>query len=215
MGIHNEPGTAKLSLPKTADLVNEMLSKIVDTTDKDRSFVPFKNDGSDEVVLLVNNLGSISELELGGIVHECEWLLFTYLVVLEMLQHHRYSKHEVDIDNPAVSWLRNKKYTVRRVLAGTYMTSLNMPGFSLTLLSLPQGGSEPFSSQQILSWLDAPADAPGWKYYSSQEPGKVGEKAAAESEAPKAKEVDLAREFLSSSLPPTLSLKYECISTTM
>ena len=70
MGIHNEPGTDKLPLPKTADLVNEMLTRITDTQDKERAFVPFKNDGSDEVVLLVNNLGSISELEFGGITNE-------------------------------------------------------------------------------------------------------------------------------------------------
>lgn len=71
MGIHNEPGTQKLPLKSTADLVDNMLSKITDTSDKDRSFVPFKGDGSDEVVLLVNDLGSISELEMGGITHEC------------------------------------------------------------------------------------------------------------------------------------------------
>jgi dihydroxyacetone kinase len=70
MGIHNEPGTQKLPLKSTADLVDNMLSKITDTTDKDRSFVPFKGDGSDEVVLLVNDLGSISELEMGGITNE-------------------------------------------------------------------------------------------------------------------------------------------------
>lgn len=56
----------------TADLVGQMLAKIVDTADTDRSFVPFRGDGNDEVVLLVNNLGSISELELGGIAHEGE-----------------------------------------------------------------------------------------------------------------------------------------------
>lgn len=70
MGIHNEPGTQKLPLKSTADLVDNMLSKITDTTDKDRSFVPFKHDGSDEVVLMVNDLGSISELEMGGITNE-------------------------------------------------------------------------------------------------------------------------------------------------
>ena len=70
MGIHNEPGTSKLSLSKVSTVINEMLTKITDTTDKDRSFVPFKNDGSDEVVLFVNNLGSVSELELGGIANE-------------------------------------------------------------------------------------------------------------------------------------------------
>ena len=40
MGIHNEPGTDKLPLPKTADLVNEMLTRITDTQDKERAFVP-------------------------------------------------------------------------------------------------------------------------------------------------------------------------------
>jgi dihydroxyacetone kinase len=72
------------------------------------------------------------------------------------------------------------------------MTSLNMPGFSLTLLLLPNGGNEQYSSKEILSLLDASASAPGWKYYSAQEPGKLDAKAA-EVSAPKAKEVDLPR----------------------
>jgi hypothetical protein len=70
MGIHNESGTSKHKVGTTAELVDQMLSKIVDTQDKDRSFVPFKGDGSDEVVLLVNGLGAVSELEMGGIVNE-------------------------------------------------------------------------------------------------------------------------------------------------
>jgi len=43
---------------------------ITRTDDPERSFVPFMNDGMDRVILLVNNLGSISELELGAIVGE-------------------------------------------------------------------------------------------------------------------------------------------------
>ncbi len=70
MGIHNEPGTTKLSLPKTSELVATMLKTITDTTDSDRSFVPFKGDGSDEVMLMVNCLGAISQLEMSGITHE-------------------------------------------------------------------------------------------------------------------------------------------------
>ena len=72
MGIHNEPGASKLPLPKVSELVANMLSKITDTNDKDKAFVPFKNDGSDEVVLLVNCLGAISELEMSGITNEGE-----------------------------------------------------------------------------------------------------------------------------------------------
>lgn len=43
---------------------------ITRTDDPERSFVPFKNDGSDRAILLVNNLGSVSQLELGAIVGE-------------------------------------------------------------------------------------------------------------------------------------------------
>ncbi|ORX36613.1 putative dihydroxyacetone kinase 1 [Kockovaella imperatae] len=141
MGIHNEPGTSKHDLSSVSELVASMLSKITDTTDKDRSFVPFRNDGTDEVVLYINNLGSISELELGGIANE------------------------------AIQWLSKKGIKVRRAISGTFMTSLNMPGFSLTLMLLP-GPNEPFTSAQILELLDAPASAPGWKWTAS-EPGTL------------------------------------------
>ena len=93
---------------------------------------------------------------------------------------------------PAIKWLDNKKIKTRRVLAGTYMTSLNMPGFSLTLLLLPRSGDK-YSSQQILELLDAPASAPGWAWTSKAEPGKIGARTQ-EAVAAKGKEVDLARE---------------------
>ncbi|WWC99517.1 dihydroxyacetone kinase [Kwoniella sp. B9012] len=163
MGIHNEAGTHKLELPSIAQLVDQMLSKITNTDDPERSYVPFKNDGSDEVVLLVNNLGAISELEIGGITGE------------------------------AVKWLQSKNIKTRRVLSGTYMTSLNMPGFSLTLLLLPgKSESSTYSSSQILEYLDAPASAPGWAWTSGKEPGVVGAKVDEVVQEKKGKEVDLA-----------------------
>ena len=68
MGIHNEPGHTRLSpVPERSKLIEQMLGLILSTTDKERSFLPLKNDGSDEVVLMVNNLGGLSELELAGI----------------------------------------------------------------------------------------------------------------------------------------------------
>ncbi|WVN85868.1 dihydroxyacetone kinase [Cryptococcus depauperatus CBS 7841] len=147
MGIHNEAGSSKLDLTTVSDLVSNMLSRIVDTTDKDKSFVPFKNDGTDEVVLLVNDLGAVSELEMGGITNE------------------------------AVKWLQSKKIKVRRVFSGTYMTSLNMPGFSLTLLLLPSASEKSlYSSLQILEYIDSPASAPGWKWHAAKEPGILGDK---------------------------------------
>lgn len=80
MGIHNEPGTNKLSLPKVSELVAQMLTKITDTTDKDRSFLPFEGSG-DEVVLMVNNLGAISELEMGGITSDGQLLTLFFAFV--------------------------------------------------------------------------------------------------------------------------------------
>ena len=76
------------------------------------------------------------------------------------------------------------------------MTSLNMPGFSLTLLLLPRDGEGKYSSTQILQLLDAQADAPGWAWTSKSEPGKLDAKTA-EAEVAKTKEIDLARELLS------------------
>lgn len=59
-----------MKLPKTPGLIRLMLDYITVTTDPERSFLPFKNDGTDEVVLLVNNLGGLSEMELSAIAGE-------------------------------------------------------------------------------------------------------------------------------------------------
>ena len=69
MGIHNEPGTDRIQIPSTKQLVRHMLKKITNTVDPDRSFVPFTRE-NDEVVLLVNNLGAISEIEMKAITGE-------------------------------------------------------------------------------------------------------------------------------------------------
>jgi dihydroxyacetone kinase len=69
MGIHNESGHKRLSpVPKLSDLIPQLLDLMTSISDPDRSFVSFK--GNDNVVLLVNNLGGVSELELGSIVIE-------------------------------------------------------------------------------------------------------------------------------------------------
>ena len=69
-GIHNEPGVKTMPLPKTPELIRLMLDYITSTTDNERSFLPFQNDGGDQVVLLVNNLGGLSEMELAAIAGE-------------------------------------------------------------------------------------------------------------------------------------------------
>jgi len=128
MGIHNEPGSerAKESLP---GLVKKMLAQMLDPNDKDRNFLSVSKE--DKTVLLVNNLGGVSVLELGGITDEVvKQLKATYGV--EPL----------------------------RILAGTYMTSLNGMGFSISLLKLQD--TELGHGKSMLELLDAPAEATGW-----------------------------------------------------
>ncbi|KAJ9093839.1 hypothetical protein QFC21_006210 [Naganishia friedmannii] len=134
MGIHNESGISKRKLPPARELITSMLSYITNTSDTERAFLPFKHDGQDRVVLMVNNLGGLSELEMGLVAHET-------LAVLD----------EQGIE-------------VVRANVGSFMTSCNLPGFSLTLLLLPRDEDQPiFTAERILELLDAPASAPGWK----------------------------------------------------
>ncbi|KAJ7292578.1 Dak kinase, partial [Mycena rebaudengoi] len=102
LGIHNESGNKRLSpIPPLSKLIPLLLDYITSTSDAERAFLPFQNDGKDEVV---NNLGGMSELEIGGVV--------------------RTTRDELATRNIVVS----------RVLAGTFMTSLNIPGFSISLV---------------------------------------------------------------------------------
>ena len=129
MGIHNEPGSQLVKTGLTG-LVTTMLSQLLDATDEDRAFVHISHQ-EDQLVLLVNNLGGVSNLELGGIVTE----------IVQQLEKH-YHIHPV------------------RTLSGTYMTSLNGSGFSITLLRLTPTGLGP--GKEMLDLLDAPAAAIGW-----------------------------------------------------
>jgi len=128
MGIHNEAGSERkcTDLP---GLVKTMLEHCLNAADQDRSFSSISD--KDEVVLLVNNLGGVSPLELGGITNE----------VVEQLDG-------------------TFKIKPVRILSGTFMTSLNGLGFSITLLKVTdlQLGGGP----SLLELLDAPAEASGW-----------------------------------------------------
>ncbi|KAI0433107.1 Dak1 domain-containing protein [Xylaria sp. FL1042] len=125
MGIHNEAGSgrAKVELP---DLVKTMLAQLLDKNDKDRAYL---NVNSNEVVLLVNNLGSVSVLELGGITTE------------------------------VVKQLGGWGIRPVRILSGTYMTSLNGLGFSITLLNVV---NTDIGGPGMIQLLDHPCEATGW-----------------------------------------------------
>lgn len=126
MGIHNEPGSerAVLNLP---ELVKKMLKQLLDWRDEDRAFLRVN---SNEVVLLVNNLGGVSVLEIGGITTE----------VVGQLE---------------------KDYNIKpvRIYSGTYMTSLNGIGFSISILNVVNTN---LGGPSMLQLLDAPSEAAGW-----------------------------------------------------
>lgn len=142
MGIHNEPGFTKVSpIPPASKLIENMVETLTSTSDPDRSYVNFKNDGTDRVVLMVNNLGGLSELEIAGATGH------------------------------ATSIVQKKGYKVERVLSGTFITSLNMPGFSLTLLKLPaETEKAPATANQLLDLIDMPVNAPGWRWHAAVAP---------------------------------------------
>lgn len=150
-GIHNEPGHQRSSpIPKLNKLVEEMVEMLTNPDDSERSFLPFKHDKKDRIVLMVNNLGGTGELEMGAIAAA------------------------------AILELQRRGFTIDRVLVGTFMviirfsvglaltrfqTSLNMPGVSLTLLILPsQDEASPYSLNEILTFLDAKTSVTSWKF---------------------------------------------------
>jgi len=85
------------------------LGQMLDPNDSDRHFVDITS--KDKVVLLVNNLGGVSNLEMGGIVAEV----------------HKQLKEDWGI-------------VPVRVISGTFITSLNGLGFSASLLKLEDTG---------------------------------------------------------------------------
>lgn len=146
MGIHNEPGFKILSpIPCTKSLLkDELLPKLLDPNDKHRSFVKF--DEKDAVVLLVNNLGGVSNLILSAIAKTTTELLKAEYGIVPI-----------------------------RVYQGTLMTALNGEGFSITLLNVTKTDKATDLSlgfNSIVELLDADTDAPGWpiKKYATNAP---------------------------------------------
>ena len=91
--------------------------------------------GNDKcVAVMVNNLGAPTEMELAIVAAH------------------------------AVPYLERSGFTVERVYAGTFLTSLDMAGISISVLGL---------NDERLRWLDAPTTAPAWPNVLRQRPGKA------------------------------------------
>ncbi|KAI9598375.1 Dak1 domain-containing protein [Syncephalis fuscata] len=102
MGIHGEPGCERMLAMVTA----------TEETDSDRAFVSWSKENKDSVVVLVNNLGGTSVLELSA---------FT---------------------NDVVELAEQKGLSVKRIYSGPIITALNTPGVSITLFRLGDSNSE-------------------------------------------------------------------------
>lgn len=135
LGIHNEPGE-KIKIPQITDLVDTLYKRILDPGDKERHYLDI--DENDNYVVIVNNIGGTSSLELYAIVH----------YVLERCP---------------------LKKRPSRVLASDFVTSLNSPGFSLTLFNVTKLKTSEISENDILGYLDLETNAPGWKPKSFDE----------------------------------------------
>jgi triose/dihydroxyacetone kinase / FAD-AMP lyase (cyclizing) len=104
MGLRQAQGSDRVTvyLPEVA---KDMLKQLLDSEDEERSFC--RQDSRDQLVLLVNNLGGLSGLELGGITAEISLQLQSTYAIKPV-----------------------------RVLSGTYMSNLNEIGFSISLLKV-------------------------------------------------------------------------------
>jgi dihydroxyacetone kinase len=90
-------------------------------------------DFSKQVAIMVNNLGATTTMELAIV-----------------------ARH-------AVSFLESKGFTVERIFAGTFLSSLDMAGISISVLGL---------NDDRLRWLDASTTAPAWPHTTNRRPGK-------------------------------------------
>ncbi|KAF1828865.1 dihydroxyacetone kinase [Decorospora gaudefroyi] len=133
MGIHNEPGLRTISpMPAPTVIIKEMLAYLLDPTDTDRAFVPFSP--ADNVVMLVNNFGGLSNLEFDAMINLA-------LIALE----------------------QDYQIVPTRIYAGVLETSLNAQGFSITLGNMSgMAKAMDLNDEDVIALLDAPTNAPAW-----------------------------------------------------
>ncbi|KAI5980600.1 DAK1 DegV-like protein [Pisolithus marmoratus] len=143
LGLHNEPGVRRVSLSSPTWLVSEMIKMIRASGSGWIGSEVNKNGDEwirpgDATILFLNNLGGISQLEMGAILEIVKNELATYGI-----------------------------FPVR-IYSAPFMTSLNAPGFSISLVNVTRVHAlvnDQTSEEElidILALLDAPTDAHSW-----------------------------------------------------
>jgi len=130
LGIHGEPGVTRTRLQPADQLVETLLGEIR----KHGNYSEEKR-----VVLMINNLGATTEMELAIVARHAE------------------------------PYLESKGFRVERVYAGTFLSSLDMAGISISVLDV---------NDEWLRWLDAPTTAPSWPNVFKQQTRKTHAPAA-------------------------------------
>ncbi|KAM0543058.1 hypothetical protein ACHAPJ_012507 [Fusarium lateritium] len=132
-GIHNEPGQQLISpFPCVEEVIASLLDLLCNQNDQERAFCKFG--ANDQVLLLVNNYGGLSNLELGALVDEVQQQLSTKWGI-----------------KPA------------RCLSGSFETCLNAPGFSVSLCNITAAATQCQSmASTILELFDQPTTAVSW-----------------------------------------------------
>ncbi|OAQ66799.1 dihydroxyacetone kinase [Pochonia chlamydosporia 170] len=132
-GIHNEPGQRMISPFPSVDDVVKQCLGLLCDMD-DPERAFVKFEHEDEIALLVNNNGGISALELGALADEVQSQLA-------------------------------ERYDLKpcRTLVGAFETSLNAPGFSISLVNLSAAAREcDTAASTLLEFLDRPTTAVSW-----------------------------------------------------
>ncbi|XP_054580783.1 triokinase/FMN cyclase [Eptesicus fuscus] len=119
LGIHGEAGVRRMKMASADEIVKLMLDHMTNASNVSHVSVQ----AGSSVVLVVNNLGGLSVLELGIMA------------------------------DAAVRSLEGRGVKVARALVGTFMSALEMPGLSLTLLLV---------DESLLKLIDAETTASAW-----------------------------------------------------
>ncbi|CDU23711.1 probable DAK2-dihydroxyacetone kinase [Sporisorium scitamineum] len=130
MGIHNEPGFKHMDKKPEPEALIGEMLGLLLNPD-DADRAYTPFDKDDAPVLFINNLGGMSQLEMNAIAD----------LTLELLES-KWNLHPC------------------RVLSGPYMTSLNAPGFGISLIN--QKRFEKNTGQSLLELLDYPTTAYSW-----------------------------------------------------
>ncbi|XP_050526657.1 triokinase/FMN cyclase-like isoform X2 [Daktulosphaira vitifoliae] len=116
VGLHGEAGTSRIKVSDSRELIYLAVDKICNTLKLNESSV---------VCLIINNLGTVSHIELGAIA--------------------KYTKEYFD----------SLKIEIRRLFIGTFIVSLNMYGFQLSVLDVT-------NNQEWIDCIDEETSAFAW-----------------------------------------------------